>query len=319
METHNKKLKMEKDINYLDLEGPTLLWLMVKQNRIDIIKLLIKNRENFLIDTSGYSLKYNHVSGGEEVANHLLGSPCDFAKYDISKEVTDYIKFKILKEKIANKEFSKALSLATEIVFVDSSKAFDYVLKNLRNEFASYEENTPLNQALFDNNEEIAVLLIEAGANPNIPIGIAANPNIPIEEGPSCLFYAIYHQNKRLVHLLLKSGVKIDENCDKLAKEIHTNRKSLYSDHKNAIYSRDNMQYISKLLIYYQTIREKLRLLALFREFGEDNVFSNDYLPRDMFRVIIGYLFDPDDEMLIIPTNSFNWNLLAFYLLYVHH
>ncbi len=311
-----KKSKTEEpDNEWINMKGKTLLWYATYHANFEVVEYLVKHKQNIdfssadestqlcisirnkngnaiAILSSGYLQsnykEYHDMQGYTKLCetytnyNDFVGDLFDDAELR-SKGLVRLIcgpRIDPGSRSIAcfNQGNYGTLSNACFHNFT-SQMIFGHLLKNIYYNYERYEEKTPLNQALFDNNTRIAKLLLQNGAKPCTEFCREQNLG---------LYYAIYHLNVELVASLLSFGAKIDESCEDLIEWF----KRYYGG------ITTNVVKIDKLLNYYKDIRVKIAVLALFREFDEDNLLSKDYLPRDMFRIICNQLLNPDDEYL---------------------
>lgn len=311
--------------DWINMPGKTLLWYAVYHANVEVVKYLITCRKNFEINDEEPSLllrciRYKHeltmdvlddkISNRSDLfhsdneINNLFYDPVNksFVKntylvlgnhlLDMMPKVTQHdmaMRCKILMSMVEKSNnalrftecFNKGNKSIGESLYNIKHGELEFIINAMTESYFWYEENTPLNQAIFDNNLEIAEILLKHGAN----------PNTPIRKG-SCnsLIFAAYHGNSDLMQLLLRHHITIDKKCEKLLKTPH------YND--NRCIPQVLRQNLTQLLEYYKINRPKIMLLALFREFGGDNLLSYGRLPLDMFRVILGLIIDPDAEFL---------------------
>lgn len=345
MDVCGKKSKMENltkpDAEWINLRWKTLLWFAVYHANFEVVKFLVANHANYVIDdydkeplflksirnhnefaidlllrdiigkdTENNNNDWEANSTLKKIANYSQNDESGFNSmndnYNKSEPQSSMLRIfnKVLGNIILGSKRSKncfncgntstftPCDVFSGDISLPRDDNFRLVFENVCVN-SEYEENTPLNQALFDNNTNIVELLLAGGADPNIKIQGRFTTG---------LFYAIYHINLGLVNMLLKRGAKIDNLCEKLIEYLKI----------NCLKKVDDILKIEKLLKYYGNVRKKIPLLILIREFGGDSVLSGETLPKDMFRVILNEIMNPDDEFLDAlekppPMSIFGW------------
>ncbi len=284
--------------DYINTEGNTMLWYAVYHGNEEAVHSLLKNKRNYKFIHPNSSIYFYIRIGETLMLNTALESQCTIYSDIFMNDVTENGEIESYCDRMPENRCPKRgygiYKAARSKKRFNSGNCFDLIttttsgnmLKLPYNQSFEYKENNPLNQALHDNNEKIAELLLKAGTDPNLKIkGITCNG----------LIYSICHGNHKLVSMLLRHGATIDERYFQLVGILESKNPTI--EGCTCIHQRDYVK-TKKALEYYAMIRKKMLIIGCDRELMESSLFNRDYLPNDIFLVIMSLVLDPDDELL---------------------
>lgn len=281
--------------NFINKQGDTVLWYSVYHHNHKIVQYLLKNKENYELKKAdsylGMYIKFNDGLVMDILSSENRWITISFSNY-----------YKYLRDELDRTYvvLCGGLNFCSNVqaVILDNKDYYgEYAFFDAlrKKNYYIYKENTPLNQALYDNNTELAELLLEAGADPNIKI---ANDTV------NGLVYALFYGNHKLVAMLMRNGAEIYDNYLRIASRMQTLNSPKYSGSMLPVFcdcKNHDFNKSKEIFEYFIFIKRKTRIVALSREFDENSLFHPDYLCEDLFKLIMrNNVMMPNDEFLAI-------------------
>ncbi|PSN51181.1 hypothetical protein C0J52_06045 [Blattella germanica] len=213
--TVDELLVLESDFDYFNKEGETpLLKAVMRRNEDIAIKLLKHGAKPNAQDKYGNSVM--HFAAEENLAitvDLLLSLECDFDNFNKDGETPLLKAVKRRNEQIAikllehgpnpNLKDANGYSVIYRAVWMELPLLLGYLLKCNCDLDNTGKGETPLMYAITNHKEDMAIQLLEHGANP-----------ICGKCGNSAMHYAVLESLPRLLEWLLKSGDNVDVEND---------------------------------------------------------------------------------------------------------
>eukprot|EP00833_Pecoramyces_ruminatium_P018011 jgi/Orpsp1_1/1192043/evm.model.d7180000090145.2 len=199
-------LQKDSNINICDRNGKSILLYALKNNSLELIKLLIENNKKYPINENLKILmfRYSIRSSNTDIFEYLIDNYNINAFIDeIIKEIIindklDLLKILISRDAIKNIKEENNLIFLKEAIIFDNEKIIKYLIKN---KFKVYNINNEIIEIIICNNRlNILKILIPGYLNIN-------NEDI---DGNTALIYAIKYQNFEIIKYLVDNGADMN-------------------------------------------------------------------------------------------------------------